>query len=219
MEKKEIFVIGGGPSLVEFDFSKLKDRTTIAVNKAIFDVPSPDYFITVDYIFLKRQGVHNRKQFFDSIITTKVFVVNLSIPYIQETAGRIVDVRNHRVYELNEFDLIIKSRKTEGIGYTFKDFRTGLSSGYCALQLAIVLGYTKIYLLGIDLNQDKKTHYHEGYGERPSKFNRRIPIYLHHFREGIEQIKKDGKEIEIISLSSVSQLNKNLPYQDVGEVL
>jgi len=217
MEKKEIFVIGGGPSLTNFNFSKLKDKDTITVNKSIFDVPSPNYFISVDYTFLKK--IQDRKTLFDSIKTTKIFVADFHFTYLQEKNGQIVDIRNNLVYKLNDFDVIIKAKSAEGIGYTYNDFRTGLNTGYCALQLAIILGYKKIYLLGIDLNQQQITHYHGGYGERYDKFNAKIPNYLNRFKRGLKQIKQDGKGIEVISLSSVSRLNIDIPYQDINTLL
>jgi len=220
MEKKgqsSCFIIGGGPSLIGFDFSKLKDKDTITINKSIFDTPNPNYFITVDYTFLSKIG--KRRDLFKSIVTTKVFVADFHFSYLQEKDGRIVDVRNNLIYKLNDFDIIIKARSAQGIGYTYNDFRTGLNTGYCALQLAIILGYKKIYLLGMDLNRKEITHYHGGYGERFDKFNSRIPTYLIKFRKGLDQLKHDDKGIEVISCSPVSQLNKNIPYQDIDRIL
>ena len=188
MEKKEIFIVGGGSSLVDFDFSKLKNKNTIAVNMSVFDVPSPNYFISVDYTFLKKIGRNIGP--FRCIKTTKIFVVDLHFRYLEEKYGQIIDVRNGLTYDLKDFDVVIKARRCEGIGYNYNDFRTGLNTGYCALQLAIILGYKKIYLLGIDLTQGKTTHYHNGYGENSDRFNIKVLEYLDYFRKGLEQIRK-----------------------------
>ena len=217
MEKKEIYIIGGGPSLSNFDFSKLKNKNTIAINKSIFDIPSPTYFITLDYIFLRR--IKKRIEFFKSINTSKFFVADFHFPFIQEKNGRIMDVRNDLVYELNDFDVVIKARRAENFGRSFNDFRTGLNSGYCALQLALLLGYEKIYLLGIDLNQSEETHYHGGYGERPGRFKARLPDYFNHFKKALEQLKRTSKNVEVISLSPVSLLNEVIMYQDEKKIL
>ena len=87
------------------------------------------------------------------------------------------------------------------------------------MQLAIILGYEKIYLLGIDLTKDAVTHYHGGYGERADKFNAKLPNYLSCFKRGLEQMKQDNTGMEVISCSSTSQLNGIIPYQPIEEVL
>ena len=51
-KEKEVFIIGGGSSLKNFQFECLTDRDTITINMSIFHVPNPNYFITVDYTFL-----------------------------------------------------------------------------------------------------------------------------------------------------------------------
>ena len=63
----EAFIVGGGSSLKKFDFTKLANKNTIVVNKAIVDVPNPKHFITMDYTFLKKirddvQYITNRKE-------------------------------------------------------------------------------------------------------------------------------------------------------------
>ena len=204
-------VFAGGPSLQGFDFSKVGDLATICANKSIFHVPNPSYFVTVDYTFLRKIDI---KQF-RSIKTTKVFVADLHFPFLKEQNGQIVDTRFNLVYNLKDFDLIIKSRKAEGIGYGFDDFRTGLNSGYCALQLAVVLGYRRIYLFGFDLcvppNSD--THYHGGYGESVLKFNAKLDGYLRSFKRGLEELGKKN-DIAVWSCSKQSRLNDIIPYRD-----
>jgi len=217
MEKK-VFIVGGGPSLLGFDFDLLRNKDTIVVNKAVYDVPNSNFFVTVDYTFLKKV---NRISFLNSPCT-KVFIAALSFPFLQEKDGRIVDTRFNLVYHLNEYDLIIKSYKQAGIGLTFKDFRTGENSGFCALQLAIILGYTEIYLLGIDLvtnNSATPTHYHGGYGEQKEKFSSKLSLYYDYFKQGLETLHMLSPEIKVFSLSSISELNKIIPYKNPAEIL
>jgi len=209
MKQKEIYIIGGGPSLTGFDFNSLKNKDTITVNKSILDVPDPNYFITVDYTFLRKLKVSKSR--FTSIDTTKIFVADFHFPFIQEKNGRIVDTRIGLIYDLQDFNMIIKAKQTSGIGYEYKDFRTGINSGYCALQLAVLLGYKKIYLLGIDLNKELITHYHGGYGEKPAVFNTRVPNYLQEFKHGLKQIKQDN-QVEVFSCSPISALNSIIEY-------
>ena len=213
--RERVFIICGGPSLRDFDFSKLKNEDTITVNKSIFDVPSPNYFITVDYTFLQKINISQ----FKSIKTRKVFVVDFHFPFLKEQNGLIVDTRTNLIYYLNAFDFVVKSYKAEGIGYSFDDFRTGLNSGYCALQLAVILGYKEIYLLGLDLNVDKATHYHGGYGEGKSSFKCKLETYCNYFGVGLGLLISNRRGIKVISGSSTSRLNQIIPYVNVNEVL
>lgn len=218
--KKEVYIIGGGPSLLDFNFDLLKDKDTIAVNKSILDVPNPKYFITVDYTFLKKIEIQKLKD----VNTTKIFIVCLHFDFIKEENGQIIDIKHNIIYNLQDFDVIIKSRVEGGIGFNLRDFRNGLNSGYCALQLAVALGYEKIYLLGLDLcnNQkyttNKQTHYHGGYGEKAFSFDIKLEKYYQHFVKGLKEIKQNSN-INVISLSPVSRLNSQIDYVNYKDVL
>lgn len=210
----EVFVVGGGPSLRNFDFHTLTDKCAIAVNKSVFHIPNPNYFISVDYTFLRKVS----KTLFKSIPAKKFFVADFGYPSLKEVDKRITDTRFNLTYDLRDYDLLIKAYKQEGIGYTFKDFRTGKNSGFCALQLAVIFGFKKIYLLGIDLNQRGKTHYHEGYGERVKTFVPKLDEYHDYFKIGLEQLKSERPDIQVISCSPNSRLNGVIPYRSIEEV-
>jgi len=211
--KSEVFVLGGGPSLKNFDFCKLTQKNTIVTNKSILDVPSPSYFITVDYTFSRKIGT----RCFSQIKTPKIFVADFSHPFLKEKNGQIVDERYNMVYHLNDFNMVVKSYRADGIGFSFDDFRTGLNSGFCALQLAVILGYKRIYLLGVDLTITDETHFHSGYGESLQKFSEKLCTYENYFRIGLRGLLDSG--IQVISCSSISKLNDVISYKSVGEVL
>lgn len=215
MESSSIFIIGGGTSLQNFDFSCLAFQDTIVINQAIFDVPYPNYFITSDYTFLRKINVNN----FKHVKTTKVFVANKSHEYLREINGRIVDTRFNLIYNLEDFNVIIKSYNKSGMGRDFADFRNGENSGFCALQLAAILGYEKIYLLGIDLICKENTHYHDGYKQNPIKFTQKLDTYYQEFEKGIRQFRKLFPDREIISCSPISRLNGIVKYKNIEDVL
>lgn len=212
--ENSVFLVGGGPSLSNFNFSLLQDRWTIVVNKAIVDVPNPDYFITTDFLF-SRKNINIKP-----INTAKIFVAAMYFNFMEEQDGRIIDTKHQLIYDLSNFDMIIKSRKVDGFGYTFKDFRTGLNSGYCALQLAILLGYKTIYLLGYDMcmSDNNRTHYHRCYTTRIDKFSGLLEIYYQYFVSGLQQLKQET-DIQVISLSDKSRLNNIIEYQDINKAL
>jgi hypothetical protein len=217
MYLKEVFIVGGGSSLTGFDFSKLKGHHTIVVNKSIFDVPQANYFITIDYTFLRKIDLVK----FNQIDTAKVFVINFANNYIKEVSGRIIDTRWNLPYDLKPFDVIIKSRSINGFGNTFGDFRNGCNSGFCALQLAILLRYTKINLLGFDLTiNQEKIHYHTGYsGTTKSQFVSKLDEYYKFFEGGLIQLKEQNSEIKVVSCSPISRLNSIIDYVPIEKIL
>ena len=150
---------------------------------------------------------------------TKVFVACMHYHYMLEQEGRIVDTRCNLVYDLSSFDVVIKSTNSVGIGFSFGDFRNGINSGFCGLQLAVLLGYKRIYLAGMDfvLGKGDKTHYHEGYRQSTVRFKERLAEYLVYFTEGLEQLKAESS-VEVFSLSPTSKLNNILPYVDIKAV-
>lgn len=206
-----IYIIGGGESLKGFDFISLINKTTIAINKSIFHVTNADYFITIDYSFLGKIR-HSLKDFKRSN-ATKIFVANYDNEYIKDREGKIIDTRWNLVYDLRDFHLIIKSKHAKGIGFSFKDFRSGYNSAGCALQFAVLMGYNPIYLLGIDLVARECTHYHDGYGDNPSRFNIKLNNYYNNFSKALQWLKEIKPEIKVYSCSSVSRLNDIIEYK------
>ena len=210
----DCFIIGGGPSLQGFDFNSLNDKDVIAVNMAAFDVPNAKYFITVDYTFINKVG----KEKIDGLKCEKVFVVDASFDHIKKIDGVYNDTKCGIKYDsLDVFDRIIEAHKQDGFGYDVSDFRTGVNSGYCALQLAIILGYKNIYLLGFDFGTiSKTTHYHKGYGQSLKDFKEVLDKYYEKFAVGLKQLKNDMK-VNVYSCSKISRLNDILKYSNIVE--
>jgi len=221
MNNKEVYIVGGGTSLKSFDFSKLANKDTIIVNKGIFYVPNPTYFITMDYIFYKLRLQDNElRKAFDNIKCTKIFIVNMACKNMKERQGQIIDIKNKIIYELNPYDVIIKSKEIKGIGLDFNDFRSGENSGHCALQLAILLGYEKIHLLGMDFVISKKnTHFHEGYIQGRHSFYIKLRYYYTNFFKAINEIKHKKPNIEIYNYSKISPLTKILPTKELRDII
>lgn len=215
--KNEIFIVGGGSSLDGFDFKLLFNKDTIAVNASIYYTPNTNYFITVDYLFLDRLRIR-RRNMFKEMDCEKIFIADFSTGKLENTEKGIVDSFG-TIYDLSEYTKIIEAKKSDGIGYSENDFRTGLNSGYCALQLAIILGYTNIYLLGIDMAVTEKAHFHTLYGGRSMRFVSHIDKYLRLFILGLSQLKKERPNINVYSCSKISSLNQFIPYVNIEDIL
>ena len=208
--KKDCYIIGGGPSLQGFDFSKLNGKDTIVVNKAVLNYPQAKYFITMDFTFLDKVSFSSQP-----CLGTKIFIANFTFDYIKEENGQIVDTRFGLVYELEKFDMIIKSREKMYFGENFFEFANGQNSAFCALQLAIILGYENIYLLGVDLTCENKTHFHGGYGQDVIKFKEKLNEYYRYFHKSLLLLKEETN-INVYSCSKNSRLNNVIPYKMLG---
>lgn len=212
----DCYIVGGGPSLKNFNFNSLADKDVIAVNKAIFDVPNPKFFITVDATFITKVSKELLKVRFDATKCKSVFVVDKTFNYIVKVDGLYTDIKCGIKYDsLDIFDLVIEAHGQEGFGYSVGDFKTGINSGYCAIQYAITLGYKNIYLLGFDFRSILNvTHYHGGYGQNHKSFNITLDSYFEKFKTGLEQLKAD-KKVNVFSCSKISKLNGIIEYSDV----
>lgn len=211
MNKESVYIIGGGESLKTFDWAKLQNKDVIAVNKAVLNWPLSKYFITMDYTFLKK--IKNRLS--DISKCTKIFIANFTFDFMKEENGQIKDSRYNLVYDLKEFDVIIKSRERGYFGTEFNTFSNGQNSAYCALQLAIILGYKNIYLVGLDFQFKETTHYHDGYNHNEKVFRTKLDEYYNYFKTGIKFLKTNYPDINIYNCSSSSRLSKDLEYREV----
>jgi len=223
-KNNRVFIIGGGSSLSGFDFSILKDEDIIAVNKSIEYVNYAKYFVTMDYTFFTNHHKLTNADF--SIINNKAehtyFIINTEHSYIKNINGVYTDTRfNLKYTALEKFEGVIRSPKTydssRGFGSDIHTFTHGNNSGYCALQLAIALGYEEIYLLGYDLNiSSSKTHFHNGYKQDVSRFSRNLIEYRTIFSKSLQLYKGPSK---IYSCSNNSYLNTFIKYVDIKTVL
>lgn len=194
---KEIYVVGCGPSLKNFNWNLLSDKTTIAVNGALKDVPNPDYFITADSYFC-RVATHYK---FWNKEAYKILVMKPDHQYFYRVK-RIVKYFDKRI-EPNRYD--------GQIGFDENNFATGQNSGFCGMQLAIILGAQVVRLLGMDFCSKESNNYHNMYTSNPQKWNE----FFTHFKTGIKILKEQG--IEVISHSPISLLNGYIEYRELYE--
>jgi hypothetical protein len=212
VETNRVFIVGGGPSVSKFNLAQLTNEKTICINQAVFDTPNPDYLISCDYTFVNKV----KRQRIQSLNCTRIFVAQFINHVVQDVAARIVDTKLNIIYDLSCFDVIIKARNRSGIGSNFRDFRTGGNSGYCGLQLAILLGFKQIVLVGFDLTMEKnRTHYHNVYTTDPQKFTNRLDSYYHEFSTGLISLKSSHPEISVTT-AYPGRLNNIIPVSNYG---
>ncbi len=136
------FIIGTGPSLTARDLDRLKGEITFGSNR-IFEIFSqtdwrPTYYMNQDYKlickFEKEIKELSVRRKFMPIDCKNIFEGETDISYF---------VLRHKEYYPKDADFSRKIDKYMGQGFTVT---------YGAIQLAFYMGFSEVYLLGIDHN-------------------------------------------------------------------
>ena len=143
-----VLLVGGGPSLLGFDFERLVHPrwTVVGVNQALFDAPVHAGF-SIDHGFIER-----RQEALREFANTRALYLCPPPTWADKIAGWVP----------NAFHYGSNDR-----GFTFdqgKLHRFGGTSGYAALNMAAQSGAKRIVLLGYDYGgKDGRQHYHDAY--------------------------------------------------------
>lgn len=177
---KRAFVVGGGPSLRGFDFSRLRGERIIAINRAFEYLPFAEILFSMDFRFYSDIRMSREFQAFRG---RKIWIDTKGFPY------KGVE--------------ILKSGPCDGMTAHFaQGIATGGNSGHAALNLALILGADPIYLLGFDFRHadDGRTHFHGGYGyaDRPGK----LEEYLERLEAAAPAIVASGRSVVNLSPDS-----------------
>jgi hypothetical protein len=193
---KDVYVVGCGPSLRNFDWRTLDGRVVIAINGSMASYPNATYALTADSRFA---------------------VMSHTFAYWQSAARRVLIMRRdhaafHRVAPfLNEWHVHIEPTRFDGqISLTSDDFCTGQNSGFCGMQFAVRLGATCVHLLGMDFHTDGGAHFHSLYGSNPSKLSE----FLEHFKTATAILQSN--DIRVVSHSPTSLLNAYVELERLG---
>ncbi len=198
---KRCFVVGCGPSLQGFDFDKLRGEKVIAINHAFLFIPFASISISGDtgwMINVQSAGIDadvaEAYSRFDGI---KMFVN-------RDWLRRPPEVQEVLVYD--------------GTGRFSPSIHEGLcmsaTSAFPALNLALTLGATEIYLMGIDLTNIEhgdKCHFYDD-GENPpiAAYQVAVPV----FDEASKDVPAMWPEARIIQTNR----NSNLKCFEFGDL-
>jgi len=162
-ENKPCFIVGGGPSLRDFDWSLLKGYRTIGVNRA-YEKYDPTIIFSMDTRFLRwiLDGIYGpeAKMKFERSKAYKVWLCTYRARLPEEIF--IVKVYRNYTKGFKAFNFSM----SEGLGH-------GNNSGYAALNLACCLRANPIYLLGFDMRHEKKRREEQPESERVEFLNKR----------------------------------------------
>lgn len=133
---REVYILGGGPSLLGFDFSLLDGLPVIAVNHS-YEYCTPDLIVYLDNDFLKQLSRKGHR--FDQ----------LPAPVLKDTRGtapgECYQVNPAQRPEDNSEDALFSK----------------VSSGAMALSAALFGGASHVYLLGYDCHGEGLIHFYD----------------------------------------------------------
>ncbi|MHA2023967.1 MAG: hypothetical protein ACTSWQ_09935 [Candidatus Thorarchaeota archaeon] len=202
------FLVGGGPSLRDFNFEILNGKLTIGVNKAFLRC-----FCTVNYAMdIKFYNYVHYRRNNGSEDVNRLW---------KEYSGIKLFLSPDRKIPLFEDIYIINRIKEEHISLDMgAGIYAGTNSGFGALMLAVMLGANPVYLLGYDMRtipENNVTHWHDGYPRQsPRNLQRKLDKFMEVFEKFAPQIKELG--IEVINLCPDSKLDC-FPKADIGSIL
>lgn len=136
-----VFVVGGGPSLRGFDFTRLRGRRVVAVNSSGYDVPFAEVLVFHDESWFCHPDNRRLINEWGGIVVTPCRRAKAAAP------DRVL-----RVACIHRPDFPVAALP----------IRTGHSAGQTAVSLAISMAADRVVLLGFDMRaaDDGATHYH-----------------------------------------------------------
>jgi hypothetical protein len=176
-----VYILGGGPSLENFDFKGLHGSKVIAINKGIYSYPNAQVLYWTDSRFYTWY-----KKDIDNFCCLKY------------------TIKQGNLY--NEDVRVLRKGAVHGLEEPRDTLAHGNNSGYAAINLAYHLGAKRIILLGFDMRNDgTKTHFHDGYPTRGTGDRMYIDKFLPGFKSLASSLKQKG--ITVLNASTYSRLN------------
>ena len=197
---RPLYIIGGGPSLRGFDFSRLKGRK-LGVNKSAWEA-NCDALCSLDQHFCRR----SRSQI-------QAFVDNggeavLSMPSTEDGHKPI----NGATYVYRQRNQGLSANPTTLFG---------VHSGYAALNLAFLKNAREIALLGYDMHgedKDGQTHWHGGYEWHSKRNHKFYDSFSRNFDLAARQLRESGVTVINFVGDPPSKLTE-FPVRPLGDLI
>jgi hypothetical protein len=179
-KNETVYLIGGGPSLINFNWEKLRGKKTIAINKSALYYPHADIMYWTDSRFYSWY-----KNDIDKL-TCKKYTLRSG----KKLADDIISLNRGETFGLSEYNNTLCH---------------GNNSGYAAINLAYHLGAKTIVLLGYDMKANDNSHFHDGYPIPPTT----EAVYREHFLPGFKILAErlKAKDINVFNASEFSEID------------
>lgn len=183
---QDAHLIGGGPSLKGFDFSRLKGRNVIGCNDAMHLGAE-----IVSYVIFGDSGWWQRNRF-----------------ELERYRGKVVSVAPS-LLEYNLPNIFKMRRERDGV-HMGSTLGWNYSTGAAAINLAISLGATRIFLLGYDLGKQARTTHWHIYNQKDivesvfERFLRGFACVRQHLPPGVEVINVTDGSSRLLCFPRIS---------------
>lgn len=192
------FIVGGGPSLERFDWSQLQGELVIGCNRAL-EYCDPTINLCVDYRMYEAY----------TDLTKNILVRDHRRKHPQEAYRAFKGMKAFMRIGPGPFDPSVYTMgfaDNDCLTRTMKDgLGVGENTGFAALNLAMCLGCTEIYLLGFDMKGagDNQANYHPGY-IAPQKGFIYKSKFARYFEKYAPEIKSRG--VRVVNVNDQSEL-------------
>lgn len=190
---QDAFIIGGGPSLREFDWRRLIPFLTVGCNDAYQLGPSVcTICMFSDLNWYQQHLKRGIKEFPNPVITNQ-----------------------SSLHESEIENVLTMERSSNGPSRTALGW--GGNTGYSAINLALILGARRVFLLGFDMKRVKrKTNWHDQNVGVPNDAS--YHRFIQGFEQSVELFAKVFPEREIINITPDSELNV-FPKADLDDYI
>lgn len=197
---ESVFIIGGGPSLRNFQSRQLEGRRVIVTNEAFSLYPQADALVFVDVGWWQRR-VHEVLEVFEGLIIGRG-------PY-----GRMYKAGGREVVNVAYRSGTVWSEDQRMLG--------GKNSGLAALNAAFLMGADRAFLIGFDLRSIRgRNNYHHLHDDASQRnvCNRYLNLFIPEFCQASKRIESlngvEGVGFEVFNLTPDSAL-KCFPERSV----
>ncbi len=146
-DDRPVFLVGGGPSLIGFDFSRLAPLGhVIGVNQAMFEVPGAEVGVSMDRNFIKNKHAELQRFAQNRVLYLSVDPAPSWLPLVQGAC-------------------YLKHDNEPGLSLDCRVLKRGSTSGYVALNIAVLKRAKQIVMLGYDYGENASGdhHWHDAY--------------------------------------------------------
>jgi hypothetical protein len=194
---KDIYIVAGGPSVMDLDFNKLVHKCVLGVNSAVYlSCTKILFFGDAKWYWWNRAAVQAFKG-------------------MKITVNKLVEGRDPSVHEEPDIN-VVKCQSIRGFHIEPDRVAWNRSSGGCAINVAIHLGAKRIILLGYDMKRtyDRKNwnpHVQESTNQNPYENQAGT---LPHTAEAI----KRRTDVEVLNATQGSALEcfRKVKLEEVG---
>ena len=223
------FILGNGPSLNKCDLTLLKNEISFAVNNIYYKTQEtgyrPSYYMVEDNHVLKENfyAINNYRcdvKFFPENYRNKEALPDQSTIFIPMDCGFYRE--GHPYYQIPRFSRDVS-----------REVFAGQSVTIMQLQMAFYLGFSEVYLIGMDFSYDvpKSTvidgvcyhsqendpnHFHPNYfGKGKIWHNPRLDLVLESYKKCKEEFESDGRKILNATVGGKLELFERVDYQSI----